>query len=147
MTLGERLKQLRLNKNISQKDLAKHFNIARSTLSQYESNQREPSLQMLLKISDYFNVSVDELLKDHCTNDEGLHVSTIKQIVMEGTKEIEVDRIDCATLDIVRFNIENQLKLKNIGNNNPQNFKVLTTYYSVLDKKFYGTVAFYEEGE
>lgn len=64
MTLGEKLKQLRLNKNISQKDLAEHFKIARSTWSQYETNQREPNIAMLLKISDYFNISLDELLKD-----------------------------------------------------------------------------------
>lgn len=62
MNLGDRIKQLRLEKNISQKDLAKHFNIARSTLSQYESNLRSPSDEMKLKISEYFNVSLDYLL-------------------------------------------------------------------------------------
>lgn len=62
MNLGCRIKQLRLEKNISQKDLAEHFNIARSTLSQYESNQRTPSDEMKLKISEYFNVSIDFLL-------------------------------------------------------------------------------------
>lgn len=62
MNLGDRIKQLRLEKDISQKDLAKHFNIARSTLSQYESNQRTPSDEMKLKISEYFGVSLDYLL-------------------------------------------------------------------------------------
>lgn len=62
MTLGERLKKLRLEHNISQTELAKQFNIARSTLSQYESNQRTPSDDIKLKISDYFNVSLDYLI-------------------------------------------------------------------------------------
>lgn len=62
MTLGERLKYLRLDKQISQTELAKQFNIARSTLSQYESNQRTPSDEIKLKIADYFNVSLDYLL-------------------------------------------------------------------------------------
>ena len=62
MNLGDRIKQLRLEKDISQKDLAEHFNIARSTLSQYESNQRTPSDEMKLKISEYFGVSLDYLL-------------------------------------------------------------------------------------
>lgn len=69
MTLGEKLKQLRLNKNISQKDIAEYFKIARSTWSQYETNQREPNIAMLLKISDYFNISLDELLKDKILDD------------------------------------------------------------------------------
>lgn len=62
MTLGERLKNLRLEKGISQTDLAQQFNIARSTLSQYESNQRTPSDEIKLKFSQYFNVSTDYLL-------------------------------------------------------------------------------------
>lgn len=62
MNLGERLKKLRLQKGISQTELAKHFNIARSTLSQYESNIRTPSDEIKLKFAEYFNVSVDFLL-------------------------------------------------------------------------------------
>lgn len=62
MNLGDRLKTLRLEKGISQTDLAKQFNIARSTLSQYESNQRTPSDEIKVKLSEYFNVSIDYLL-------------------------------------------------------------------------------------
>ncbi|OOM81752.1 HTH-type transcriptional regulator ImmR [Clostridium puniceum] len=62
MNLGERLKKLRLEKGVSQTDLAKQFNIARSTLSQYESNQRTPSDEIKIKLSEYFNVSTDYLL-------------------------------------------------------------------------------------
>ncbi|NRT90902.1 helix-turn-helix domain-containing protein [Clostridium beijerinckii] len=62
MNLGERLKLLRLQKEISQTELAKRFNIARSTLSQYESNTRTPSDEMKLKFAEYYNVSLDYLL-------------------------------------------------------------------------------------
>ena len=62
MNLGERLKELRVEKGISQKNLAEIFNIARSTLSQYESNQRTPSDEIKVKLSEYFNVSLDYLL-------------------------------------------------------------------------------------
>ncbi|MFR4583339.1 helix-turn-helix domain-containing protein [Clostridium cadaveris] len=62
MTLGERLKKLRLENNISQTELAKHFNIARSTLSQYESNQRTPNDELKIKFSEFFGVSIDYLL-------------------------------------------------------------------------------------
>lgn len=62
MNLGERVKQLRINKDITQTELASLLNIARSTLSQYESNQRTPSDEIKLKLSEYFNVSLDYLL-------------------------------------------------------------------------------------
>lgn len=62
MNLGDRLKNLRIEKGISQTELAKQFNIARSTLSQYESNQRTPSDEIKIKLSEYFNVSLDYLL-------------------------------------------------------------------------------------
>ncbi|MFQ7001073.1 MAG: helix-turn-helix domain-containing protein [Clostridium sp.] len=62
MTIGERIKFLRTEKGITQSELAKTLNIARSTLSQYESNQRTPSDDMKLKLSSIFNVSIDYLL-------------------------------------------------------------------------------------
>lgn len=62
MTIGERIKSLRTEKGITQSELAKTLNIARSTLSQYESNQRTPSDDMKLKLSSIFDVSIDYLL-------------------------------------------------------------------------------------
>lgn len=62
MTIGERIKFLRTEKGLTQTELAKILNIARSTLSQYESNQRTPSDDMKLKLSSIFNVSIDYLI-------------------------------------------------------------------------------------
>lgn len=62
MNLGERLKELRIEKKMSQTELAKQFNIARSTLSQYESNQRTPSDDIKLQFAKFFNVSLDYLI-------------------------------------------------------------------------------------
>lgn len=62
MNLGERIKELRIKKELSQTELATFLNIARSTLSQYESNQRTPSDEIKLKLAEYFDVSVDFLL-------------------------------------------------------------------------------------
>lgn len=62
MALSDRLKQLRLQKNITQEQLAKHLGIPRSTYSNYEYGNREPDANTLNKIADYFDVSVDYLL-------------------------------------------------------------------------------------
>ncbi|MEG1989850.1 MAG: helix-turn-helix transcriptional regulator [Clostridia bacterium] len=62
--LGEKIKILREKENISQEKLAKHINVAPSTIGMYEQNRREPDFETLKKIADIFNVSTDYLL-DH----------------------------------------------------------------------------------
>lgn len=57
-----RLKELRAEKGVQQKDLADYLKIANSTYSQYETGKRVPSIDMLMKIADFFGVSVDYLL-------------------------------------------------------------------------------------
>jgi len=57
-----RLKTLRIEKKITQNELAEELNYSRSTISQYEGGFREPSLNFLVDIADFFNVSLDYLL-------------------------------------------------------------------------------------
>lgn len=57
-----RLKQVRIEHNVSQKELAHVLGIGASSLSQYETGKREPDFQTLSKMADYFGVSVDYLL-------------------------------------------------------------------------------------
>lgn len=61
---GKRLRELRLDKNISQRKLGKDLNVCNQTISFWEIGSREPDLDMLLLISRYFDVSVDSLLND-----------------------------------------------------------------------------------
>lgn len=60
--LGEILKRLRNNKDISQEQLAIKINVAPSTVGMYEQNRRQPDFETLTKIADVFNVSTDYLL-------------------------------------------------------------------------------------
>lgn len=62
MDLGERIKYLRLQKNMTQEQLAEVIGISRSALSMYELNQREPDLNTIIKFADFFQVSTDYLL-------------------------------------------------------------------------------------
>ena len=57
-----RLKELRLNSGITQKQLANHLRIAQNTLSYWENEKYEPDSENLAAIADYFDVSVDYLL-------------------------------------------------------------------------------------
>lgn len=58
----KRFKYLRRSRNLAQRDLAELLAVNRSTISSYENNTRQPSLDTLLRIADVFGVSVDYLL-------------------------------------------------------------------------------------
>lgn len=56
------LKFLRNKFNLTQSDVAKNLNISQGTYANYESGNREPDFNILLKISSFFNTSLDHLL-------------------------------------------------------------------------------------
>jgi len=58
-----RLKELRKKKGISQLRLATDLNTTQNTISRYETGEREPGIEELIKIADYFHVSVDYLIE------------------------------------------------------------------------------------
>lgn len=62
MRLGNRLKQLRQEKGLTQAQLGAIFNLAESTISLYESNKRTPDYITLIKLINFFHVSADYLL-------------------------------------------------------------------------------------
>jgi transcriptional regulator with XRE-family HTH domain len=57
-----RLQSLREDNDLTQEELSKILSINRSTLANYEAGTREPNFALLIKIADYFNVSLDYLL-------------------------------------------------------------------------------------
>lgn len=58
-----RLKELRKQRHISQIKLAMDLSVSQNTISRYEQGEREAGYDMLVRIADYFNVSVDYLLE------------------------------------------------------------------------------------
>lgn len=58
-----RLKEIRKAKGISQLKLALDLNTNQNTISRYETGEREPGISELIRIADYFDISVDYLLE------------------------------------------------------------------------------------
>ena len=56
------LKEIRKKRKLSQLKVAMDLNISREALSHYENNKRQPSIDLLRKMSAYFNVSIDYLI-------------------------------------------------------------------------------------
>ncbi len=56
------LKNIRIAKKMNQQKVAYDLNISRESLSYYENGKREPSLELLVNMSQYFNVSINYLI-------------------------------------------------------------------------------------
>lgn len=111
MELNERIRQLRLEHNLTAKKLGELFNLSESTISLYESGKRTPSKELLLKMSDYFNVSTDYLLgKSDIPDAEFLYNSTKKNEfnVVEEIKKmlIQIKRNEKVMLNNKSINYE-----------------------------------------
>lgn len=62
MNIGEKIYQLRIEKNLSQGDLADKLDVSRQSVSKWENNTAVPDLDKLMKLCDVFEVSLDELV-------------------------------------------------------------------------------------
>lgn len=61
-SFGERLRQLRVEKNLTQEELANYFGLHKTRISQYELNKRQADDEMKKKFAKYFNVSLDWMM-------------------------------------------------------------------------------------
>ena len=62
---GKKLKELRIDKGLSQRKLGEQFNVCNQTVSFWETGSREPDLDTLVEISKFFNVEINCLLEDN----------------------------------------------------------------------------------
>lgn len=91
---GDKLKQLRLESGLTQKQLAEQIGITKSVVSFYELRERTPSPDVLVKLAGIFHVSADYLLG------------------IDKTKSIDVSGLDDDDIKVVRGVVE-QLRKKN----------------------------------
>ncbi|MEG2412376.1 MAG: helix-turn-helix transcriptional regulator [Clostridium sp.] len=58
---GDRIKDLRVEMKLTQEDIAIKFNISRQAIANWESGLREPSMQNIIELANFYNVSIDYL--------------------------------------------------------------------------------------
>ena len=91
----ENLKNYRKAKGLTQEDLAVRLHVVRQTISKWESAQSYPDFQRLVLLSDYFGLTLDELVRDldvqevREKNFDGEKLSSLYQDVNEGKKLIK----------------------------------------------------------
>ena len=96
--IGDRIKELRKTQSINQEKLSQLLGVSRSTVSMWEINKSEPDTQMLIKISNILNCSLDYLLeksenkknphadndKEELTADENKLLKNFRELNEEG---------------------------------------------------------------
>lgn len=85
--LNERIKLLRIGRGLSQVDLAEKLGVSKQSVSNWENDNIQPSIEMLAKISHIFSVSTDYLLGEdsrefiEITGLKKEYISHIQQII------------------------------------------------------------------
>ena len=80
--LSEQLRKLRKQKNLTQKQLADYLHVTDSAVAMWEHGRREPDIEILTKLADFYGVTVDYLLGREVTTStqQALIYETIRQI-------------------------------------------------------------------
>lgn len=101
LNIGSKISQLRKHKSLSQADLAKAIGVSRTIVGNYERSANMPSVDVLLKLANTFNVSVDFLIG------EGQMASYDKEVLR---RIDDIEGLDSATRDKLFFLIDNVLQ-------------------------------------
>lgn len=113
MIVGERIKTLRKEKGLTQKQLAEALNLNNTTISHYENDKRMPDLDFLTDLSSYLEVDINRLLGTEymVKNDNGI-------------QQISVDELNCI------LELRKTRNYKRIISDPKRLAKVVDQYYS-----------------
>lgn len=124
--LGDKVKQLRENRKLTQHELANTLNIAQSTIGMIEGNKRPAGRKTLVKLADFFDVTVDYLLSEAESSDEDAFKLTkkdekdIKKALNATLEQLENSQdglmfdgepIDNETRELLKISLENSMRL------------------------------------
>ena len=89
MTLGNKIKQLRINKGLTQKDLSDQLHVTFQTVSKWENDENEPDVNTLRQLAKVFDVTVDYLLSEE-ENEPKKEEAPINKTIIIHQKELHV---------------------------------------------------------
>ena len=88
--LNENIRALRKVRHLSQVELAENLNVSKQCVSNWENDNILPSVEMLVKIAKFFNVSTDTLLG----------IENVKSVSVDGLTDVQIDHIKLLIEDL-----------------------------------------------
>ncbi|TKI49852.1 MULTISPECIES: helix-turn-helix domain-containing protein [Lysinibacillus] len=126
--LGGRLKYLRKSNNKTQQDIADILGITRPAYTAYEQGKRNPDYEILEKIADYYNVSIDYLL-GRTDNKGALHTQA-------GISDNEYNNLSAYQKEVIDFFLTREdLFFKNQPENLLDALEQFEVFYEVLKRQ------------
>ena len=89
--LGDRIRELRNSRSLSQVELAKQLHVSKQTISNWENNNVPPSIDTLIRIANFFDVSTDYLLE----------FNNARKLNVEGLSDSQIAHIQAIIQDIL----------------------------------------------
>ncbi|MDD4077364.1 MAG: helix-turn-helix transcriptional regulator [Bacilli bacterium] len=103
MFLGEQIKKNRININLTQEELAKKISVTKDCINLWETNQTEPSVTELIKLSKIFNVPINHLCEEPFLAQEGYLSSGITVYDHKFIKAFSCDFFDKKIITSITF--------------------------------------------
>lgn len=87
MEIGNKLKKARNEKGITQEHAAEYLGVSRQTISNWENNKSYPDIISVIKMSDFYSISLDHLLKE-----DNIMKQTYQEFLEESTNTVKAKR-------------------------------------------------------
>lgn len=101
--LAERLKSLRLEAKLSQKELSKELNISQQIITFYEQGKRNPKRETLEKFANFFNVSTDYLLGNTDIKNPEETISDVDMLFRRTSKDLTPEQQEVFKQELMEF--------------------------------------------
>lgn len=134
MLFSEKLKDIRKQNNMTQEKLAEKLNVSRQAITKWECDEGIPDIENLKQISNLFNVTIDELVKE----DKEVNVDIIKQyhykeeLVIDHTKHFDIHL--CKINDLKLKPSNDDTVIVDVSSNEEENLSEL--YKVIFDNKY-----------
>lgn len=96
---SDRLKELRLEKGLTQERFAQELNVSKGAIAMWETGKRTPDIEMLKTISNYFRVSVDELIGNDISSTKK-EISSLDDVYLSFAKNAKDNGIDPKDIEL-----------------------------------------------
>lgn len=105
MNIGEKLYELRKEKNLSQEEVADRLNVTRQTVSKWETNQSTPDFDKIVPLCELFEISTEELLTGKKSTQESVEENNIQNNVVSEPKVITKEEVRKKSAEVVSTSV------------------------------------------
>lgn len=132
MLFNEKMKKIRKESNLTQEELSEKLNVSRQAITKWETGEGIPDIENLKQISNLFNISIDELVKEDL--DANVNVKKrfnfIKEIEIDHTKHFDINISKIYELNI-KQNKDEKVKVELTSNE-----EIEDVYKIIFDDKY-----------